>query len=71
VLRFALHGPGKNSHVSRCWQGMACRGSTLVGPYSARAWLSPYRPEHPAFTDRRKGLLPALNDRVSTRGETR
>jgi hypothetical protein len=68
MLRFALHRQGQNSQVSTRCHGMPCRGpmrycqtvSGLVIAQQVRT-LSP-------STDRRKGFLPALNDRVSTLG---
>ena len=66
MLRFALHRQGQNSQVSTRCHAMACRGSLLVLPNSVglgyrRAGLN-VQPS----TDRRKGFLPALGDRVST-----
>ena len=68
VLRFALHRQGQNSQVSTRCHAMPCRGSLLVLPNSVglgyrRAGLN-VQPS----TDRRKGFLPALHDRVSTLG---
>jgi hypothetical protein len=75
MLRFALHRQGQNSQVSTRCHGMPCRGSRNYWSNNrARTTGLGYRPTgsnvQPS-TDRRKGFLPALNDRVSTLGEIR
>jgi len=71
MLRFALHRQGQNSHVSRRWHGMACRGLTLVLLNSAGFGHRPTDLNISPSTDRRRGFLPARNDRVSTLGGIR
>ena len=71
VLRFALHRQGQNSQVSTRCHGMPCRGSLLVLPNSAELGYRPTDLNVSPSTDRRKGFLPARNDRVSTLGEIR
>jgi len=71
VPRFALHRQGQNSHVSTRRHPMACRGSLLVLPDSAGLGYRPTDLNVSPSTDRPKGFLPALGDRVSTLGETR
>jgi len=75
MCRFALHRQRQNSHVSTRWHAIACRGSRNYWSHNrARTTGLGYRPsgsnERPS-TDRRKGFLPARNDRVSTVGEIR
>ena len=71
MLRFALHRQGQNSHVCTLWHAMPCRGSLLVLPNGAGLGYRPTDLHVSPSTDRRKGFLPALNDRVSTLGEIR
>jgi len=75
MLRFALHRQGHNSHVSTRCHGLACRDSrTYWSDNRARTTGLGYRPTGSNLqpsTDRRKGLLPARSDRVSTLGEIR
>ena len=71
MSRFALHRQGQNSHVCTCWAGMACRGSTLVRPQRAGLDDCPTDLKASPSTDRRKGFLPARNDRVFTLGDIR
>src|SRR5664280_2352869 len=66
VLRFALHRQGQNSQVSTRCHGIACRSSLLVLPNSVGLGYRPTGLNVQPSTDRRKGFLPALNDRVST-----
>jgi hypothetical protein len=66
VLRFALHRQGQNSQVSTRCHGMPCRSSPLVLPNSVGLGYPPTGLNAQPSTDRRKGFLPALNDRVST-----
>ena len=68
MLRFALHGQGQNSQVSTRCHGMSCRGLERVLPSSAGLGYRPTACNVEPSTDRRKGFLPALNDRVSTLG---
>jgi hypothetical protein len=68
VLKFALHRQGQNSQVSTRCHDMPCRGLTLVLPSSAGLGYRPTTCNVQPSTDRRKGFLPALNDRVSTLG---
>ena len=69
MSRFALHRQGQNSHVCTRWHAMACRGLTLVLPYSAGLGYRPTERNVSPGTDRRKGFLPARNDRFLTLGE--
>ena len=71
MLKFALHRQGQNSHVCTRWHAMACRGLALVLPYSAGLGYRPTELNVQPPTNRRKSLLPAPNDRVSTLGEIR
>jgi len=71
MLRFALHRQGHNSHVSTRWHPMPCRGSRLVLPNSAGLDYRPTDLNASLSTERRVDFLPALNDRISTRGEIR
>jgi len=50
---------------------MACLGSLLVLPNGARLGYRPTDLDVSPPTDRAKGFLPALGDRVSTLGEIR
>lgn len=65
MLRFALHRQGLNSQVATRCYGMSRRGSlpnsVALGDRTTVRTLSP-------STDTRKGLLPALNNQVSTLG---
>ena len=70
MCRFALHRQGQNSHVAARCRAMAARGSLLVLPPSAGLGYRPTDLNVQPSTDRRNGSLPALNDRVSTLGET-
>jgi hypothetical protein len=65
VLRFALHRQGQNSQVSTRCHGMPCRSSLLVLLNSVGLGYRPTGLNVQPSTDRRKGFLPALNDRVS------
>jgi hypothetical protein len=73
MLRFALHGQGQSSQGSTRCHGMPCRGSLPVlqpkkhNRFGYRLSDLNVRPS----TDRPRGLLPPLNDRVSTRGVNR
>ena len=69
MCRFALHGQGQSSHVAARWRAMACRGSLLVLPHCAERGYRPTDLFVSPSPDRRNGFLPALGDRVSTRGE--
>ena len=71
MTRFALHRQGRNSHDSTRWYGMPCRGLMLVLPNSAGLDYRPTDRNVSPSTDRRKGLLPAPGDRVSTLGKIR
>jgi hypothetical protein len=68
MLRFALHAQGQNSPVST-----RCHGSLPVLQLKSHSSLG-YRLQDLNVqrpTDSRSGLLPALNDRVSTRPVSR
>jgi hypothetical protein len=69
MLRFALHRQGQNSQVCTRCHAMACPGSLLVPPNSVGLGYRPTGLNVRPSTDRRKGFLPALNDRVSTLGQ--
>jgi len=71
MLRFPLHRQGQNSHVCTRCHPMACRSLTLVLPNSAGLGYRPTDLDISPSTDRPKGILPALGERVCTRGETR
>ena len=71
MCRFALHRQGQNSHVAARIRAMASRGLTLVLPHTAGMGYRPTDPNASPCTDRAKGFLPALGDRVCTRGEIR
>ena len=71
MSRFALHRQGQNSHVCTRWHAVACRGLTPVPPHSAGLGYRPTERTVSPCTDRRKGFLPALGDRVPTLGEIR
>src|ERR1019366_5125066 len=68
VLRFALHRQDQNSQVSTRCHGMPCRSSLQVLPNSVGLGYRPTRLNVNPSTDRRKGFLPALHDRVFTLG---
>ena len=68
MLRFALHRQGPDSQVATCWRVMGWRGSLLVAPNSAGLGYRPTELNARPSTDRRKGFLPARNDRVCTLG---
>jgi len=67
---FALHRHGQDSHVCTRCHAMAARGLTLVPPNSAGLGYRPTDLNLSPSTDRRRGFLPARNDRVSTLGES-
>ena len=71
MCRFALHRQGQSSHVTARCHAMACRGVTLVLPHSAGRGYRPTDLNVSPSTDRRMGLLPARNARVSTQGGIR
>ena len=71
MLRFAPHRQGQNSQVATRCHGMPCRGSLLVLPNSVGLGYRPTGLNVQPSTDRQKGFLPALNDRVSTPGVRR
>jgi len=64
MLRFALHRPSQNSHDPTRWPAMHCRGSLLVLPASVGLGDRPTGLNVQPVTDKRKGFLPVLNDRV-------
>jgi len=68
MLRFALHRPSQNSHVSTRCHAMHCRGSLLLLPASVGLGDRPTELNVQRVTDKRKGFLPVLNDRVSILG---
>jgi hypothetical protein len=68
MLRFALHRQGQNSQVCTRCHAIPCRGSLLVLPNSVGLGYRPTVRLLPPSTNRRKGFLPALNDRVPTLG---
>jgi hypothetical protein len=73
MCRFALHRQGQNAQVCSRGRAMACRGSLRVLQLKRDSRFGYRRPElngQPS-THRRKGFLPALNDRVSTLGVSR
>ena len=73
MLRFALHAQGQNSQVSTRCHGMPRHGSLPVLQLKSHSSLG-YRLQDLNVqrpTDSRSGLLPALNDRVSTRPVSR
>ena len=70
MCRFALHGQGQGSHVAARRHAMACRSLTLALPHSAGLGYRPTDVNRAPSTDRRKGLPPALGDRVSTQEES-
>ena len=65
VLRFALHRQGQNSQVSTHCHSMPCRGSLQLPNSVGLGYRLTGLNVQPS-TDRRKGFLPALGDRVST-----
>jgi hypothetical protein len=66
MLRFALHRQGQSSQVCTRRHGMRCSGLTLVLPNRVGPGYRPTGLNAQPSTHRRKGFLPALNDRVST-----
>jgi hypothetical protein len=71
MCRFALHRRGQDSQVAARGRAMGWRGSLLVLPNSARLGYRPTGLNAQPSTGRRKGFLPARNDRVCTLGEVR
>ena len=72
MLRFALHRLGQGlPRLHALPTPMVCRGLTLVLPISAGLGDRPTELNMSPSTDRAKGFLPALGDRVSTTGEIR
>jgi hypothetical protein len=71
MRRFALHRQSQNTDVCALGHAMACRGFPRVLPNCAGpCYRLPDLNVSPS-TDRRKDLLPARSDRVSTLGEIR
>jgi hypothetical protein len=68
VLRFALHRQGQNSQVCTRCHGMPWRSSLQVLPNSVGFGYRPEGLNVQPSTDRRRGFLLALSDRVSTLG---
>ena len=68
MLRFALHRQGQDCQVCTRGRAHACRGSLRFLQLKEHKRFGYRRTElHlEACSHRRKGLLPALNDRVST-----
>ena len=73
MLRFARHRQGQDSRVCTRWHARVCRGSLRHPQLPTHHRFGYRRPEltPQPCTDRRKGFLPALNDRVSTLGANR
>ena len=68
VRRFALHRQGHNSQVPARWQASPWRGSLLVPPNSLGPGYRRAGLNATPSTDRRKGFLSALPERVCTLG---
>lgn len=73
MLRFAFHGLAQSSQVCTRGHAITCRGSLRVQQLKKHNRFADRRPDvnvQPS-TDRRRGFLPTLNDRVSTPGVSR
>ena len=68
VLRFALHRRGQDCQVCTRGRAMGWRSSLLVAPNSVGLGYRPTGSNAQPSTDRRKGFLPARNDRLCTLG---